>query len=402
LSVRAGDSEILLVHDGELEDVAALLRELAAGFTQRCGAPRAEDATAGWRLVIASARRALELPADLLRSSAYRIAILEGESRTLRALLRRARFELVVRRPVHPAALRLLVLHALYRGPEKRRKPRVSVGAPVHLRIGLRRRRAILAELSERGCRLLTSQRASAGRALTLLIPAKLGGGRAFSVKGRVVRSAFASRGAAGVLTLSFDAPDASVLARLRAVVAIHTTGPSPLDAATPPPPRLAAAAVAPPAALEEIPAAPLAAASAPPAPPQGLPSDPTPAGESSGPARPPAARRVVPLSDAAARVVLARDVSRQGMRADASPRLASATALRLALHVLAGEPPLVVQAQVEPGPSDEGVWLRFKELAPAERDRLDAVIGGLSVFDVGDGRDAALVVCEILDAPEG
>ena len=114
--------------------------------------------------MIASARRALELPTDLLRASAFRIAILDGESRIVRALLRRASFELVVRRPVHPAALRLLLLHTLYLGPEKRRTPRVSVGAPVHFRAGLRRHRAILAEISERGCRLLTSQRAGSVR----------------------------------------------------------------------------------------------------------------------------------------------------------------------------------------------------------------------------------------------
>ena len=53
------------------------------------------------------------------------------DSKTLRRRLRDAGTDLIVRRPVHPAALRLLILHSLYRGPEKRRTNRVSVGATI-------------------------------------------------------------------------------------------------------------------------------------------------------------------------------------------------------------------------------------------------------------------------------
>ena len=48
----------------------------------------------------------------------------------------------MVRRPFHPAALRALVVHSLYRGPEKRRSPRVNVGAPVRVKLGWRHREA--------------------------------------------------------------------------------------------------------------------------------------------------------------------------------------------------------------------------------------------------------------------
>ena len=421
MSHSISEPSILLLHDGELADVAALLCELAAEITERRGGPAREDAEQSWRLVLASARRALDLPTSLLRSSTRRIAILDGESRTVCALLRRSSFEMIVRRPVHPAALRLLLLHAIYRGPEKRRTPRVSVGAPVTLRAGLRRHRAILAEISERGCRLLSSQRVTVGQTLALQIPAVLAGGSAFSLKGMVVRATPAQIGAPGVLTLEFDPLRGALRERVRAVVAAHSRGPSALT-------RRDSIAGAPRAALAPLipnvidaPSAPLPvpaaiseslADSASAAEPEAVPavaceSDLEPEFDFE-PERPALPRRLVPLCAEASRVVLAHGLSRDGMRADPSLRLARSTELSLALHVDFGGPPILVRAHVERGAAgeagepDPGPWLRFKDLAPSDAERLDAMLAGLSIFAGGDGPEHALVVCEILDPPHG
>ena len=115
-----------------------------------------------------------------------------------------------------------------------------------------------------------------------------------------------------------------------------------------------------------------------------------------------------MPLCDEASRVVLARSLSRDGMRADPSLRLARSAELSLALHVDVGGPPILVRAHVEPGAAgesgepDPGPWLRFADLAPADGERLDALLAGLSIFAGGDGPEHALVVCEILDPPHG
>jgi hypothetical protein len=394
LSQSTSAPKILLQHDGELADVAAVLSELGAAITERRGAPAAEDGEVSWRLVIASARRALELPFNLLRASTFRIAVLDGESRIVRSQLRRASFELVVRRPVHPAALRLLLLHTLYRGPEKRRTPRVSVGATVHFRAGLRRHRAVLAEISERGCRLISSQRARVGQTLTLQIPASLAGGRAFSLKGLVVRALPAQIGAPGVLTLDFEPVRSALRTRLRDLVAAHSAGPSALareEAAgsAPPPPRTPATAPRP---------EPLASAPAPPPAPAAAPAEEA-ASELATPAPP---RRLVHLSDAASRVVLAHSLSRAGMRAAPSPRLEQSRELYLALHVESDGPPVRVRAHVEPGEGDSGPWLRFKDLAPADGERLDRLLTGLWALSAEGGPEQALVVCEILDPCPG
>jgi len=417
LSHSISEPSILMLHDGELADVAALLCELGAATTERRGGPAPEDAEQSWRLVLASARRALDLPTSLLRSSSLRIAILDGESRTVCALLRRASFEMIVRRPVHPVALRLLLLHALYRGPEKRRTPRVSVGAPVTLRAGLRRHGAILAEISQRGCRLLTSQRVSVGQTLSLQIPALLAGGRAFSVKGMVVRATPAQIGAPGVITLEFDPLRGSLRDRVRAVVSAHSRGPSaltrgdfvtdaPRAAVAPPTPDVVAAANAPlpdPVAIpDELASSPSAAA------PEAIAVEASDWDLELDLERPALPRRLVPLCDEASRVVLARSLSRDGMRADPSLRLARSAELSLALHVDVGGPPILVRAHVEAGAAgqagepDPGPWLRFADLAPADCERFDAMLAGLSIFAGGDGPEHALVVCEILDPPHG
>ena len=110
-----------MIHDGDLADVRALLVSLRIPFVERLGAETAEDRNCRWDLVIASAKRILDLQIPHSSSPPTQIAILSHDARTLRSSLRRTGTTLMVRRPVHPAALRALVLHSLYRGPEKRR-----------------------------------------------------------------------------------------------------------------------------------------------------------------------------------------------------------------------------------------------------------------------------------------
>ena len=135
---------LLMLHDGELAALAPVIESL--GGIDRRGDPTDTDRGASWDLVIASAARMLDLHKALPDTCAVRIAVVDGESKTLRKLLNRVDTDLIVRQPVHPAALRLLILHALYHGPEKRRNSRVSIGIAVRVRVGLRRRTAILAE----------------------------------------------------------------------------------------------------------------------------------------------------------------------------------------------------------------------------------------------------------------
>ncbi|MBW2495616.1 MAG: PilZ domain-containing protein, partial [Deltaproteobacteria bacterium] len=181
---------ILLLYDGELANLAELVDSL--GGIDRRGRPTELDCGRVWDVIIASAGRMLELHEHLSDASAVRIAVLDGDSKTLRKMLYRVDTDLLVRQPVHPAAFRLLILHALYRGPEKRRTTRVSIGAPIRFRIGLRRREAILAELSTRGCRMMADpncHRAAPDRLVKIVLPPELTGDkRPLSLRGHVMR----------------------------------------------------------------------------------------------------------------------------------------------------------------------------------------------------------------------
>jgi len=182
---------VLLIDDGELDGVARLVEELGiqperlVGGVERSGWCRPE------RLLVVSGARAIRLPHPRVEGDYQgrftKIAIMDQESRTLRARIERMGFDAVVYNPVHPEALRLLLASALHRGREQRLHRRFPVGCEVRWRAGLRRRRATLTELSTRGCRLLV-RKAKRHQSLSLSLPCGLAGGQELKVPGRVVR----------------------------------------------------------------------------------------------------------------------------------------------------------------------------------------------------------------------
>jgi hypothetical protein len=371
----------LLLHDGELADVCQLLGGLGLEFHERRGSPSREDARRAFDLVVSTPKRLLELDAG--PAQPVRIAILEKDSKTLRAMLHRAGVDLIVRRPVHPAALRLLVLHSLYRGPEKRRSLRVSVGAPVRFRVGLRRRSAILADLSTTGCRLLSPFELECGRRVRLHVTREIADGRPFRIRGTVVRAGESEQRGVFALALAFDAHSAKVRDRLRAAVAAHSTGPAVLS--QPGPAMPAPATTAPPRARPE-PTPPGAAAAA-------------PTDRRNGP-RLAYERHVIALGVEAARVLLGCDISAGGMRIQPHPDVAVGDELRIALHVRAGEKPLAVNARVIRDDAERGLVLAFHDLDAAAESFLGRMAQFLPILAVRDeaGTAAGVVVSEILD----
>ena len=410
----------LLIHDGELADVRELLIELGVKFGEHCGQPSLEETQAASNLVIATAKRMIELAAETLPRKAVRIAVLGSDSRTLRTMLRRAEINLLVRRPVHPAALRLLILHSLYRGPEKRRTDRVLVGFPVRYRVGLRRRRAMLVDLSLAGCRLVTEQRLDIGKRIALQLPSDVGGGRPLTVMGDVVRvhNADDRLRRRFDLAISFDV-SADVEPRLRTAVLTHATGPAMLHRhpSIEPPSPVSAIADAPP-----LPASDSAASDAPAAvetddaptprdtgsrteapPPEASRAEAPPAeaarNRRAGPRRT-LQRHFVAMTEEATRVVIGRDISLGGMRIDPHPTLSIGDELSIAVHLRALEAPMVIQARVERDDGDRGMLLQFHDLPEATAERLGRTVDILPILAVDEAAetDEAVVVSEILE----
>ena len=360
----------LLVHDGELSDVRALLGELALPFAERRGALAANDLAQRWGLVLCTPQRLSGLKFE--GSPPTRIAICDRDSRTLRGALRRAGVEWMVRRPVHPAALRGLILHALYRGPERRRDARSFVGAPVSVRRWLRRQRAILADLSLGGCRLLTDRPIEEGRHIAVWLPPEIAGGRGLALRARVLRHGRERDGGDYLISASFERLGKRKLELLRGVLESFADGPAILaDGETamlrgPRPEPAESGADAPPVAAA-----------------------------SSCPATP---KRGVSLDDQAARVLLGREISIGGMRVDRDALLRVGQDVRLALHVASLDAPLVVTARVHRDEGARGMVLRFHALSPDDTRHLTALVDALPAIEPGAKGEAGLVVSEILE----
>ena len=376
----------LILHDGELADVCALIAKLGVEHSEHRGRPEREIEEIAWDLVVATPKRLLEL--DLaLDARPTRIAILEKDSRTLSSMLERAAIELIVRRPVHPEALRLLILHSLYRGPEKRVARRVSIGAPVRIRTGLRRRSAILADLSVSSCRLLCDEPIPEGRRVRVTVPAEIACGKSLSLSGRVVRN---DRGATGVTcAVEFSAVPRKVAARLKATISAHTVGPAVYEGVASDPPAPPTAAVATGGAADGPALAPAVAASS------SVDGD-----ERRTSPRHDFPKQVAALGLEAARILIGRDISLGGMRVEADSDVSLGDDLHIALHLRAREEPIVVQARVERDDGEDGLLLKFRDLPASAEDQIRRMIDFLPILAVREEGEegAGIIVSEILE----
>jgi hypothetical protein len=390
---------LLLLHAGELADVKSLAASLGAVVVEKT----VPYTSVEWDVLVTTARYSKSEQLGRARAKSVRVAVLDRNSRTLRTLMRRSGIDLVVRRPVHPAALRLVLLHSLYRGPERRSR-RVAVGAPVRYRLGLRKREAVLADLSLRGCLLLTRHRVRLGQRIVVWIPDPATDGGSFAVRGAIARKLTGDDAGFGV---DFGRVAKGLVPQLKAAVIAHLDGPAAgsRELVSPAIARAAAAQTTTPDAgstqpvvykdtgsvRREVVRAPAEFA-------EGVAEEPM--SEAAGDERRRASRhrypgrRVVALGDQAARVLIGRDLSTGGMRVDRAPHLEPGQTLQLAIHVSAGETPLVVNAEIVRDDGERGFALRFCDLSSSAERYLTKMVGALPVLEDGQG----LVVSEIID----
>lgn len=196
----AHSPQVLLLDDGELDDIQAILDQCGLSYGRVRGGAIAPNTPPPSRLLVSTPRRveAVRLP-DAGHDDGdgvVRIVVADEDSPTLRAHLREVGFDYLVRRPVHAEALRLLLLRCVYSGEERRREPRVPVGFEVSFRTGLLPRRATLADLSSRGARLVSRWPLEPGKRITVTIPERAGIPEAISIRGRVLRMSLDGRNA--------------------------------------------------------------------------------------------------------------------------------------------------------------------------------------------------------------
>lgn len=204
---------ILLVDDGELDDVARVLDNQGIVYERLRGGMIPDEVPPPRDLLIVTPRRVERVrrgsPAGAKPGRPLRIVAVDEDSPAMRRRLRRSGLHLLIRLPAEDEVWRLLVARALYKGSERREDPRVAVGSPVWLERAaqssdeepsapfekpsalLEEPSAVLMDLSNRGCRLRTHESLSIGDPIEFTIPADsetAGALGALTLQGRVRR----------------------------------------------------------------------------------------------------------------------------------------------------------------------------------------------------------------------
>lgn len=380
---------VLLLDDGELDDVQDMLQQMEIPFARIRGGAIVDGCPSPRDLLIATPRR-IEAVREAVGDAVVppvRVMVVSEDSNALRSRLRRSGFDYLVRRPVHADALRLMLLHCVYKGQERRSEPRVAVGFEVALRSGLTTRRATLVDLSLHGCRLLTRQRVEKGKRIKIEIPEALQAGEPTAVTGRVARVEENTRdvGPSFVLGVSFEKGEEQTQEALELLIEDHARGPATL--------RSGADDLRRPPAPEREPARPRSAERA------AVPG--SGASERRGHKRVAYSRMLQAFNDRALRVLVGRDLSVGGMRIQAQPDLEVGDRLHLAIYGEAGEDPLLVWGCVVRSDADHGLAIRFDPVGGEAEARLERLVASLpAVESLHDSEAEAMgtVLSEIVE----
>jgi hypothetical protein len=331
---------------GELALVRAMLADLGADCVHLRGAkhdvlPRPR------RLLVTTGPLAVELGLARSRGTAPTatwMACVRGRSKTQRARLRQAGFDLLVPENVHPAALLLLLRRAVYEGENTQRSTRVAVGEDVVYGTALRSYRGLLVDLSARGCRMLTDRIWPVGRKLHVRLRAPGSLRSSVTLRGQVVRVEPAARDGGTdqelCVALQFEPLGERERERMREILRERIAGPAARSADAEETPTLGR--------LQDADA----------------------------PAR--YEREVTAICRDGTRTLLGRDLCAEGLHVERSAQLRIGESVRLALHGAAREEPFLVQARVERDDGAAGWFLRWVALEADSQRRLQRMMADL------------------------
>ena len=185
---RDEDRAVLFQRSGELSEFVDLLDNLGLSIDEQNGPLPTPKELAGACLAIVPGRLLIESNPPNLALWPPTVAVIDDSSKTLANHLNRLGVAMVIRRPVHPRTLRLLLLHQIYRGPERRANRRVLIGYPIRAGSGLFKSGATLLELSSTGARIELPTTPKIGSKLRVVLGKDLTHGKPLKLEGAVVR----------------------------------------------------------------------------------------------------------------------------------------------------------------------------------------------------------------------
>ncbi len=417
---------ILLVDDGELDEVAHVLESEGIAFRRLRGGQIPDEIAPPRDLLIVTPRRVARVrrgsPADARPGRPLRIIAVEEDSPAMRRRLRRSGLHLLIRLPAAAEIWRLLVARALYRGSERRVDPRVAVGAPVALGSdaaeaprSITTDSTFLIDLSNRGCRLQTTEPVAAGETLEFTIPVD---GETWcesgplTLRGQVRRLVPSEDGNGSMLAVVFDpAMSDADRTRLTSLINHWASGPRGLDAES-----VDRAPAIPPCQLASLPDLTLDDETDPPihAASQvrvSLERSLATADQASSVGVAEQERRehargryessLLAEKQDGPFVLIGRDLSRGGMRIEPHPDLRIGDRFRLALHGPTSGEPLCVEAEVVRDDGAAGFGLVFDRIDREMARELEKIVACLpDVESLEDGEIAGLgaILSEILN----
>ncbi len=454
---QADGKVILLQRDREFSEFVAVLTELDVPAMDCLSGLPTQEEIKGARLVIATAERLLDSGPPHLSQWPRTLAVIQNPSKTLSTHLSRIGVTMILHRPVHPRALRLLLLHELYRGPEKRERGRTLIGQSVRVGSGLFGTKGMLIDLAPSSARLQLTKALKLASTLRVQLGRELTQGPPLKLKARVVRcSTLPDQSGYEVGLWILDARSnqeaiQSILDRFASGPA--NWGPEPTDGQsavgsavdtdspdqTPKPltePKKVPALPAPAAARRPArsqstkpraqvassrgtrasfegnapkPHAPLASSRGTDASLEGdtqeIETQDVEPTERRTQQRVPYDHRVVALDEEAARVLLACDLSIGGMRIVSKASLPMGSVLRIAVHSGAETEPLVLMSRVIRDDGPDGIVLAFEKLDPRQREVLEKMIASKGQICEASDPDSAqselddsLVIGELID----
>lgn len=341
----------LILDDGDLADVRASLRDMGVPFLEaEPGAePGAGEGEFPLMITTPSRARALHQAGRHPRHHLH-LLVADGRGQPVDGL----RCDFLLRRPVNPEVLRLLVERAQYDGPERRRMTRVAIGIPVTLLVDGEPRELVMTQLSTGGCGLVTSRALAPDKRVELRLPPDLTHPRRLALAGRVIESrrVTTADGRNFDCSIVFDPLPLADRVTLRSLMAEQ-----PVDFR--------------PRRREEARGG---------APHRG--------GRRSG-ARP---------AEALSRVVIGRELGSDGIRIERDPMLALGDSFSLALYCGGRREPIELAARVVADEGDAGWRVAFEDLTPETKAALETLRAGLPGGARYDAeQEPGFVIAEVL-----
>jgi hypothetical protein len=395
----------VLVGGSDLDEIAEILRGLDVE-TIRCGPydpqlAALDDAS----LLVVSGEIAMSDPIPVDTDLLVGIAVCGDISETMRSQIRQQGFRYLLRSRIHPEALRLLLRYAVYAERDRRGRVRHPVGCEVSWRVGWRRNRGRLLDISREGCCLLVEDGPRVGERISIKIPAETIGGKALTLRGKVLRStpnaahSGNERTALGVILNKITPSVQRALVDLceRWSESPPMLPPSERRQSAPPAVEMRDEGTHAPKPQAEDSQILVENRS------ETRPENSTSTGSQDSssadtlqsPLRGVFEREIVQV-DEALRVVqalLGRDLSIDGIRVVRQLGLTPGDKLRLALFDAAQQEPMILSAEVSRDDAGSGLFLRFVDLSSEARARVEGIIATLPTIESIDPHGDAKVV---------